>query len=86
MFVSNHTESRVHLPPRECRGRECCPTYYSSFYVGGQDLSHKTLGTETVDSHQEPGVGLEEDANKRHEPTVNEMEGYGSKMKTMNEQ
>jgi hypothetical protein len=59
--------------------------------VGGQDLSHETLGTETVESHQEPGVGLEENnigpeeyANGRHEPTVNEMEGYGSKMKATN--
>jgi hypothetical protein len=60
--------------------------------VGGQDLSHETLGTETVESHQEPGVGPEESAigleeypNEEHDPTVNEMEGYGSKMKDTND-
>jgi hypothetical protein len=60
--------------------------------VRGQELSHETLRTETVESHQEPGVepkesaiGLEEYANGRQDPTVNEMEGYGSHMKHTNE-
>ena len=52
--------------------------------VGGQDLSHETLRTESVERHQEPGVGPEEYANEEHDPTVNEMEGYGSKMKHTN--
>jgi hypothetical protein len=54
--------------------------------VGGEDLSHEELGTETVESHQEPKVGLKEKVDERHEPTVNEMEGYGSKMKSTNKQ
>lgn len=59
--------------------------------VGGQDLSHETLGTKTVESHQEPGmesnengIGLEEYSNEEHDPIVNEMEKYGSKMKDTN--
>lgn len=52
--------------------------------VGGRDLSHETHGTETVESHQEPEVGLEEYANERHEPTVNETEEYGSSKKATN--
>ena len=38
--------------------------------VGGQDLSHETLGTETIESHLEPGVGLNKNDNELHEPTV----------------
>jgi hypothetical protein len=47
-------------------------------------LSHETHGTETVESHQEPEVGLKEFTNKRHEPTVNETEEYGSNKKATN--
>ena len=56
----------------------------TAYSVGGRDLSHETHGTETVESHQEPEVGLEEYANERHEPTVNETEEYGSNKKATN--
>ena len=49
-------------------------------------MSHETLGTETVESHQEPGVGINENADEMHERTKNEMTEYGSKEKSMNEQ
>jgi hypothetical protein len=54
--------------------------------VRDQDLSHETLGTETVESHQEPGVGINENTDEMHEQAANKVKEIGTNEKLMNEQ
>jgi hypothetical protein len=54
--------------------------------VRDQDLSHETLGTETVESHPEPGVGINENTDEMHEQAANKVKEIGTNEKLMNEQ
>ena len=55
----------------------------SVYSSGDQDLSHETLGTETVESHQEPGVGINENTDEMHEQTANKVKEIGTNEKLM---
>ena len=63
------------------------PSFFSQLHtVRDQDLSHETLGTETVESHQEPGVGINENTDEMHEQAANKVKEIGTNEKLMNEQ